>query len=148
MLAGEPANVEQPRLGRLQPRRVERQRIGSAGDLVLRLARLDQCAVERRQRSAEQRMLGGAALDPPGSQAELRKRAVRPAEQFVEPGQAFAGLEAGLHRGALLGQPCLLAGLRAQSASISASGMGKIVAVALGGCELAPAPASNRLRSA
>ena len=109
MLAGQPANVEQPRLGLLEPRRIERQGVGGARDPVLGLARLDQRPVERRQRLGEQRMIGGAALDPPRRLAQLRQRAVRSAEQFVEAGQRFAGLEAGLHRRALLGEPRLLA---------------------------------------
>jgi len=49
MLAGQRTDVEQPRLGLIEPRRVERQRIGGVGDLVLRLAGFDHRAVERRQ---------------------------------------------------------------------------------------------------
>ena len=59
-------------------------------------------------------MIGRAALDPPRRQPQLRQRAVRAAEQFVEPGQRLAGLDAGLHRRPLLGQPGLLARLGRQ----------------------------------
>jgi hypothetical protein len=38
MLAGKSADVEQPRLDLLQPRRIERKRVGGARDLVLALA--------------------------------------------------------------------------------------------------------------
>ncbi len=132
MLAGEAADVEQPRLGLLQPRGIERHRFGGAGDPVLGLARLDQRAVERRQRFGEQRMVGGAALDPPRRLAELRERAVRPAEQLIEAGQRFAGLEPRLHRRALLGEACLLAGFGRQRLDLGA-GMLEPFAVALGG---------------
>ena len=115
MLAREPANVEQPRLGRFEPRRIERQRVGGASDPVLGLARLDHRPVERRQRLGQQGMVGGAALDPPRRQREAAparrpiRRAVRRARSALSP--AFSP---GLHRRALLGQPGLLARLGRQ----------------------------------
>ena len=132
MLAGQPANIEQPRLRLLQPRRIERHRLGGARDPVLGLARLDERAVERRQRFGEQRMVGGPALDPPGRLPELRERAVRPAEQLVEAGQRFAGLESRLHRRPLLGEAGLLALLRRQRLDLAA-GMLEPLAVAFRG---------------
>jgi len=47
MLAGKTPNVEQSRFGGFEPRRVERQRIRRARDLVLGLARFDQRAIQR-----------------------------------------------------------------------------------------------------
>ena len=135
MLAGKPADVEQPRLDLLEPRRIERHRFGSAGDPVLGLARFDQRAVERRQRLGEQRMIGGAALDPPRRLAKLGERAFRSAEQLVEAGQRFAGLEPRLHRRALLGEARLLAFLGRQRLDLGA-GMFEPLAVALGGRSL------------
>ena len=126
------ADIEQPRLGLLEPRRIERQRVGGARDPVLGFARFDQRPVERRQRLGEQRMVGRAALDPPRRLAKLRERAVRPAEQLVEAGQRFAGLEPGLHRRALLGEAGLLAFLGRQRLDLAA-GMVEPFAVALGG---------------
>ena len=61
----------------LEPRRIEGQRIGGAGDPVLGLARLDHRAVERRQRFAEQRMIGGSALDPPRRLAQAARARLR-----------------------------------------------------------------------
>ena len=80
MLPGKPANVEQASLGRLELGRIEGQRIGCADDLVLRLARLDQRPVERRQRLREQRMIRRTTLDLASGQAQLRERAFRSAE--------------------------------------------------------------------
>ena len=118
MLAGEPADIEQPRLRRIQPCRVDRQHIGRTGDLVLGFASLDQRTVERGQRLTEQGVIGGAALNAARGQAELRKRAVGPAQQLVQTRQALARLEAGLHRGAILREPCLLSGFRSQSVDL------------------------------
>jgi hypothetical protein len=64
VLASEPANVEQPRLDRLQPRGIVGQNLRCALDLVLGIVRLDQRPVESRQRFSQERMLGRAALDP------------------------------------------------------------------------------------
>ncbi len=131
VLAGEPANVEQPRFDLVEPPRVERQGVGRAHDPVLGLAGLDQGAVERRQRLAEQGMVGGAALDPPGRLAEQRQRALRPAEQLVQPGQRFPRFQPGLHRRPLFGEAGFLAFFGRQRVDLGA-GMLEIVAVALG----------------
>ena len=144
VLARQPANVEQPRLDRLQPRRVERQRLGGAGDLVLGLAGLDHRPVEAGQRLGQQRMVGGAALDPPGRLPQLCQRPFRAAEQLVEPGQRLAGLGAGLHRRPLLGQLRFLARLPAPARRFP-GGMLQPVAVALGRFgRRAPRPARPR----
>ena len=111
MLAGERANVEQPRLGRVERARVERQRLGRARNPLLGLVGFDQRAVERGQRLGQQRMVGRAALDPPRRLAQLRERAVRPAEQFVEPVSDSPALSPACIAGALLGQRGLLARL-------------------------------------
>jgi hypothetical protein len=131
VLAGKRADVEQPRLRGIEPRGVERQGVGRAGDSVLGLGRFDHRPVERRQCLGKQRMIRGAALDPPGGQPQLGQRAFRPAKQFVETGQRFAGLHARLHRGPFLGEPRLLAGLRVQRRDFG-HGMVQIVAVAVG----------------
>ncbi len=143
-MRGKPADIEQPRLGRLQPRRIERQHIGRAGDLVLGFASLDQRPVERGQRLAEQGVVGGTALDAARGQTELRERAVGAAQQFVDARQALARLEAGLHRGALLRQPCLLPGFRSQSVDLGQR-MRQIVAVAFRRRELLPRLQQGRL---
>ena len=65
------ADIEQPRFDLLEPRRIERQSVGRASDLVLGFARFDHRPVERRQRLGKQRMIGRAALDPPGGLPEL-----------------------------------------------------------------------------
>ena len=84
VLASEATDVEQPRFDQLEPRRIERQRIGRARDLVFCIARFDQRPVERRQRFGEQGMVGGAALDPPAGLTQKSKRALRAAEQLIE----------------------------------------------------------------
>ena len=89
VLARESADVEQPRLDLLQPVGIERQRVGGAGDPVLRFARFDQRPVERGERFGQQRMVGRAALDPPSRLSKQRQRAVRTAEQLVEPRSAI-----------------------------------------------------------
>ena len=76
-------------------------------------------------------MVERAALDPPRRLAQLGERAVGPAEQFVEPGQRFAGLGPGLHRRALLGQRGLLARLGRERVDFG-GGMGQPVAIARG----------------
>ena len=131
VLAGEAADVEQARLDIVQPRRVERQRLGGARDPLLGLVALDQRPVERGQRFGQQRMVGGAALQPPGDLPHPGQRAVGPAEQFVEPVERFARLGAGLDRRPLLGQLRLLAGFGRKRLDLG-GGVGQIVAVALG----------------
>ena len=76
-------------------------------------------------------MIGRAALDPPRRLPELCERAFRPAEQFVEAGQRFARLQAGLHRRPLFGETRLLAFLRRQLLDLGAR-MFEPLAVALG----------------
>src|SRR4051812_45251663 len=77
-------------------------------------------------------MIGRAPLDPPRRLPEQRQRAVGAAEQLVEPGQRFAGLEARLHRAALLGEASLLAFLRSEAGDLL-GGMCEPFAVAGGG---------------
>ncbi len=131
MLAGQRADVEQPRFDLFEPRRVERQGVGRAGDAVFGVARLDHRAVERCQGLGQQGMVGRAALDPPRRLAQQRDGALRPAEQFVEAAQRFAGLHARLHRGPLFGQASLLAVFGREAFDLLAR-MLEIVAVALG----------------
>ena len=83
------ADIEQPRFDRFEPRRVERQGVGRAGDPVLRLAGLDQRPVERRQRLGQQGVISRPALDPPRRQPQLGERAVGPAKQLVESRSAL-----------------------------------------------------------
>ena len=140
MLAGEATNVEQPRLDLIEPGRIESQGVGRARNPVFGFARLDQGAVEGRQGFGQQRMFGRAALDPPRRLPKLGQRAVRTAEQLVEPGQRFPGLEPGLHRRPLLGEARLLA-LFGRKGLDFAAGMVEPIAVALG-----RRPASARAR--
>lgn len=137
MLAGKAADVEQPRLGCLETRRVERQRVGSARDPVFGITGLDDRAVERRQCLGKQRMVGGSALDPACGEPELRKCAVRSAEKLVETGQGFSGLQPGLHQRPLFRKPGLLAGLWGKGIELSQR-MRQIVAVALRRRQLRP----------
>ena len=137
VLAGKAADIEQPRFDQLEPRRIERQRVGRPSDLVLRLASFDQRPVQRRQRLGEHGMVGGPALDPPPGLAKQRERAFGTAEQLVEPGQRFARLESRLHRRALLGQAGLLALLGREPLDFLER-MFEPFAVALGGGGLGP----------
>ena len=137
MLAGESADIEQPRLGRIQPCRIERQHVSRTRNLVLGFASLDQRTVERGQRLAEQGVVGGTPLDAARGQAELRKCPVGAAQQFVDARQALARLEAGLHRGTLLREPCLLPGFRRQGVDLGQR-MRQILAVAFRGRKLLP----------
>ena len=76
-------------------------------------------------------MVGGSALDPPRRLAQQRERAFRPAEQLVEPGERFAGLDAGLHRRAFFGEASFLAFFGCELLDFAA-GMLEELAVALG----------------
>ena len=142
MLAGEAANSNS-RASTASSRAGSNASASAArGDPVLGFAGFDHRPVERCQRFGEQRVIGGAALDPPRRLAEQRQRALRPAEQLVEPGQRFARLEPGLHRRALFGEAGFLALLGRQRFDLAA-GMFEIVTVAFGrgrfGAGLGPA---------
>ena len=88
---------------------VEGHGLGGARDPVLGFARFDQRSVQSGQGLGKQRVISRSALDLACGLAKLGERAFRSAEQLVQPGQQFTGLEARLHRRALLGEPRLLA---------------------------------------
>ena len=131
MLAGESTNVEQPRLDQLEPAGSKAR--ASAARVIRSSASL--ASIKARssddRASASNGCSAGAALDPPRRLAKQRQRAFRPAEQLIEPGQRFPGLEPGLHHCPFLGQARLLTRFGRKRLDF-ATGMGKIVAVALG----------------
>ena len=112
MLAGQRAQFEQPRLGRIERFGIVHQRLGRRRQLVLGFARLDHRAVERRQRLGQQRMFGRDPVEPPRrhpQRSERRIRTLPQMPQFLEIARQFLAL---LHRAARFGQPCFLARLR------------------------------------
>ena len=83
VLAGEAADVEQPRLDLLQPRGIEGERVGRAGDPVLGLARLRSApgrATRAPRRAADDRPRRARSGGRPGEAATARlpsRRATR-----------------------------------------------------------------------
>ncbi len=111
MLAGERTDLEQPRLGRLQPRRIAGQGLGGGFERVLGLGRLDQCAVERCQRGLQFLMLAADPLHPPHRLTQQSKAALRTVEQLADRGNVLGKARALLHVRAQGGERFLLASL-------------------------------------
>ena len=112
VLAGDRAQLEQPRLGGVERGGIVIERFGGALQPLLGLARLDHRAVERGERLGQQRMLLGDPVEPPRRHAQRRQRRVRAfpdMAQFLEIARQLLAL---LHRRAGPGEPRFLAGLR------------------------------------
>ena len=99
-------------------------------------------AVERRQRLGQQGCSAAPRSIRRAACAQLRQRALRPAEHLVEAGQRFPGLDRRLHRRPLLGQAASPRLPRAR-ARRSPARMLQPFAVALGRRGLARASASS-----
>ena len=126
MLAGQRAQIEQPRLDRVEPRRVHRQRLACALQQLFRLCRLDHRPVKSRQRAREQLMLAADPVQPPRRLAQLGERPFRSAEQRIERRHVLGQPRALLHRRAFARERLLLARLRREAGQFG-DGMGKIV---------------------
>ena len=135
MLARQRANVEQPRFSLIQPPGIEGQRIRCPCNPILGLAGFDYSSIQSREGLSQQRMLSGAAFDPPGGLPELCDGAVRAAEHLVEASQRLPGLQAGLHCRPFFGQTRLLTFLRGQGLDLLARVL-EIFPVALGSFDL------------
>ena len=108
MLACHRAQFEQARLDPVEPLGIVGQRLGGPRELVLGLARLDHCAIERGQRLAQQRMLGSDPVEPPRRAAQARQRRIGSGPQVLEFGKVARQPLALLHVRAGRGEFLLL----------------------------------------
>ena len=104
MLARQRAQIEQPRLHRLQPRRIEREGSARFGQLILGLGRLVHRAIDRGQGLRQRVMFGREPVEPARRLAQLRQAAVRPLNQSRRIFQLVGEARAFLHRRARFGE--------------------------------------------
>lgn len=144
MLARQRPQIKQSGFRCFQPGGVSVQRLGGSAKHILRLARVDQRAVEQGERLFEQRMLGADPVQPPRRLPKLGKATLGPAEQRFYRGQIVEQARALLHHRPFFGEVRLLAGLRIERLQLR-NDMGEIVPVPRGNGDV-DARALKRIR--
>ena len=109
MFAGQRTQFEQPGFRRIERGGIMHQRLPRSSQLVLCLARLNHCTVERRQRLCQQRMFGGDPVQLARRAAQHGERRIRSFPDMAQLFQIARQLLALLHIGAAFGEAGFLA---------------------------------------